>query len=83
MKHLAKPLNITSGSFQIFSKIRGDIHKSRCTTSIIDTLPPVSKTQGANFATGTAGVVDSSSKFPTVIMTPVANSGNNIRLLAP
>jgi hypothetical protein len=53
----AKPLNITSGSFQIFSKICGDIHKSRCTTNIIDTLPPVSTTPGANFVTGNAGVV--------------------------
>ncbi len=41
------------------------------------------KDTGANFATGTAGVVDTNRKFPTVIMTPVANSGNNIRLLAP
>ncbi len=29
-----KPLKITLGSFQIFSKIRGDIHKSRRTTGI-------------------------------------------------
>jgi hypothetical protein len=28
---------ITLGSFQFFSKIRGDIRKSRCTTGVIDT----------------------------------------------
>jgi hypothetical protein len=32
-----KPLKITLGSFRIFSKIRGDIRKSRCTTGIRDT----------------------------------------------
>jgi hypothetical protein len=32
-----KPLKITQGSFQIFSKIRGDIYKSRCATGINDT----------------------------------------------
>ncbi len=31
------PLNIPLGPFQIFSKIRGDIHSSRCTTGVIDT----------------------------------------------
>jgi hypothetical protein len=40
-----KPLIIALGSFRIFSKIRGDICKSRCTTaSVFDT--------GGNFATG-------------------------------
>ncbi len=35
MNHLPpKPLKITVGSFQIFSNIRGDIRKSRCTTGI-------------------------------------------------
>ncbi len=46
-----KPLIITLGSFQIFSKIRGDIRKSRCTTGVNDTggkLPPVSTTPAAN-----------------------------------
>jgi len=32
-----KPLKITLGSFQIFSKIRGEIRKSRCTNGIDDT----------------------------------------------
>jgi hypothetical protein len=40
---------------QIFSKIRGDICKSRCTTGINDT--------GGKFASGTAGVVDTCGKF--------------------
>jgi hypothetical protein len=35
----------------------------------------------ANFATGTADVVDTGGKLPTVSTTPVANKGNNIRLL--
>ncbi len=33
----SKPLKITLGSFQIFSQICGDIHKSSCTTGINDT----------------------------------------------
>ncbi len=32
-----KPLSISSGLFQIFSKIRGDIRSSRCTIGVIDT----------------------------------------------
>jgi hypothetical protein len=39
-----KPLKITLRSFQYFSKIRGDICNSRCTTGINDT--------GGNSATG-------------------------------
>ena len=39
-----KPLIIKVGSYQIFSKIRGDIRKSRCTTGVNDT--------GGKFATG-------------------------------
>jgi hypothetical protein len=90
-----KPLKITLGSFQIFSKIRGDIASQGA--------PPVSKTPVANFATSSAGVVDNGRKFatgvheaggklppvsltpaanlPPVSTTPVANNGNNIRLL--
>jgi hypothetical protein len=55
-----KPLKITLGSFQIFPKIRGDIRKSRSTTSVNDT--------GGKFATGnkfchpSAGVVDTGGK---------------------
>jgi hypothetical protein len=41
-----KPLKITEGSFQTFSKIREDIRKSRCTT-------------GGKFATG---VIDTGGK---------------------
>jgi hypothetical protein len=46
-----KPLKITVGSFRIFSKIRGDIRKSRCTTGINDiggNLPPLSRTPAVN-----------------------------------
>ncbi len=71
-----KPLKITLGSFRIFSKIRGDIRKSRFTTGINDTvanfplvsmtpmakLPPVSVTLAANFATSSVGVVDTGGK---------------------
>jgi hypothetical protein len=31
-----KPLSIPLGLFRIFSKIRGDIHSSRCTTGVVD-----------------------------------------------
>jgi hypothetical protein len=74
-----KPLIITLGSFQIFSKIRGDIRKSRCTPGVVDTggklpplstkpaanLPPVSTTPAANFATSSPCVVDTGGKFAT------------------
>jgi hypothetical protein len=50
----SRPLKITLGSFQIFSKIRRDICKSWCTTGISDT--------GGYFSSGTAGVVDTGSK---------------------
>jgi hypothetical protein len=60
-------------------KIRGDIRKSRCTTSINDTggtiasgsmtpaanLPSVSTTPTANYSTSFAGSVDTGSKFAT------------------
>jgi hypothetical protein len=45
------------GPFRIFSKIRGDIGKSRCTTGINDT--------GGKFATSFASVVDTGGKFAT------------------
>ncbi len=79
-----------------FSKIRGDIRKSRCTTGINDTggkfATGVNHT--ANFATSFAGVVDTEGKFatgvndtggnlPPVSTTPVVNNCNNIRLLRP
>ncbi len=50
-----KPLKITLGSFQIFSKIRGDICKSRCTTCINET--------GGKFA---ASVNDANGKLTPV-----------------
>jgi hypothetical protein len=76
-----KPLIITLGSFQIFSKIRGDIRKSRCTTDTggklppVSTtpsanLPPVSTTPAANFATSSPCVVDN---LPPVSTIPAAN----------
>jgi hypothetical protein len=51
-----KPLKITLGSYQIFSKIRGDIRKSRCTTGANDT--------GGKIA---AGINDTGGKFATGI----------------
>jgi hypothetical protein len=45
---------MTLGSVRIFSKIRGDIRKSRCTTGT-----------GGKFATSTTGVVDTGGKFAT------------------
>ncbi len=36
-------------------------------------LPPVSTTPAENFATGTAGVVDTGGKLPLVSMTPLVN----------
>jgi hypothetical protein len=74
-----KPLIITLRSFRIFSKIRGDIRKSRCTTGVNDTggkLPPVSMTPAANLppesttlaknvATSSPCVVDTGGKFAT------------------
>jgi hypothetical protein len=55
-----KPLIIALGSFRIFSKIRGDICKCRCTTGINDT--------GGKFATNTAVV----SLIPAGILLPVS-----------
>jgi hypothetical protein len=69
-----KPLKMTLGSIRIFSKIRRDIRKSRCTTGgkfatgVNDTggkLPPISTTPAANLATSSACVVDTSGKFAT------------------
>jgi hypothetical protein len=76
-----KLLIITLGSFRIFSKIRGDIRKSRFTTGVNDTsgkllpvsttpaanLPPVSTTPAANFATSSPCVVDTGGKFATSV----------------
>jgi hypothetical protein len=62
-----KPLKITLGSIRIFSKIRGDILKSRCSTGVNDT--------GGKFATGVndtggkvaAAINDTSGRFATSI----------------
>jgi len=45
-----QPQSIALGLFRIFSKIRGDTRKSRCTTGINNT--------GGKFATSFASVVD-------------------------
>jgi hypothetical protein len=58
-----------------FSKIRGDIRKSRCTTGINDT--------GGKFAAGVVLPLFSLVLLIPVSMTSVANNGNNIRLLRP
>jgi hypothetical protein len=74
-----QPQSIPIGPFRIFSKIRGDIRKSRCTTGVNDTggklppvsttraanLPPVSTTPSANFATSSPCAVDTGGKFAT------------------
>jgi hypothetical protein len=52
----------------MFSKIRGDIRKSRCTTSINNT--------GGKFATGTVSMT-LGANLPPVSTTPVVNNGNN------
>jgi hypothetical protein len=57
---------------RIFSKIHGDIFKSRGTTGIIDT--------GSKFATG---FNDSGGKFATGINYTGGKFVNNIRLLSP
>ncbi len=83
MNQFPQPQSIPFRPFRIFSKIRGDIRESRCTTGVNDTggkfatgvndaggkLPPVSTTPAAN--------------LPPVSLTPVANNGNNIRLQTP
>ncbi len=89
------PLNYTR-DISIFSKICGDIRKSRCTTIINDTCGKFAtgiNDSGINFATSSAGVVDTGGKFATVVnnaggklppvsVTLVANNGDNTRLLA-
>jgi hypothetical protein len=57
-----QPQSIPLGPFRIFSKIHGDIRKSRCTTGVNDT--------GGKFATG---VNDTGGKLPPVSTTPAAN----------
>jgi hypothetical protein len=63
-------------------------------TTPVANLPQLSTTMAANFATSTAGVVDTGGKFATdvndtganlspVSTTQAANNENNIRLLTP
>jgi hypothetical protein len=66
-----KPLKITLESFRIFSKIRGDIRKSRCNTD-------VNYTSGI-FATG---INNTGGKFATVI-TPAENLPLGAVVLVP
>jgi hypothetical protein len=54
-----QPQSIPLGPFQIFSKIRGDIRKSRCTT--------VSTTPAADFATNFTSFIDTGGKFATSV----------------
>jgi hypothetical protein len=61
-----QPQSIPLGPFRIFSKILGDIRKSRCTTGINDTgskFATGSTTPAANFATSIASVADTGGKF--------------------
>jgi hypothetical protein len=57
-----QPQSVPLGPFRIFSKIRGDIRKSTCTTGVNDT--------GGKFATG---VNDTDGKLPPVSTTPAAS----------
>ena len=59
-----QPQSIPLGPFRIFSKIRGDIRKSRCTTGINDT--------GGKFVTG---VNDTGSKIAAGINDSVVDTG--------
>jgi hypothetical protein len=60
-----QPQSVPLGPFRIFSKIHGDIHKSRCTTGINDNGDKFStgvNDTGGNFATSFASVVDTGGK---------------------
>ncbi len=94
-----QPQRIPLGSFQIFPKIHGDIRKSRCTTGINITggnfATGVNDTSG-KIATS---IHDTGGNFchryqrhprrqilppvSLVLLIPVANNENNIRLLGP
>ena len=60
-----QPQSVPLGPFRIFSKIRGDIRKSRCTTCVNDTGGKFATTPVANFATIFPCVVDTGGKFAT------------------
>ncbi len=73
MNHLPpKPLKITVESFHIFSKIREDIYKSRCTTVINHTV-------GKFKASSTSSVAN----FPLVSTTPAVNFATGKLVLIP
>jgi hypothetical protein len=65
-----KPLKKTLGSFQIFSKILGDIRKLRCTTDVNHTDSKFAtgiNDTGGKFCHGTNSVVDTSNKFASSV----------------
>jgi hypothetical protein len=82
-----QPQSIPLGPFQFFSKICGDIHKSRCTTAFKDPFGKFATSAndtgskiaafinetGGKFATSFASVVDTSGKFATVSTIWAAN----------
>ncbi len=69
----SQPQSISLGPFQIFLKIRGDIRKSRCTTGINDT--------GGKFATVSMTLQQILPPVLLVLLIPLSNNGNNIRML--
>jgi hypothetical protein len=87
-----QPQSSPLGPFRIFSKIRGDIRKSRCTTGINDTGGkvlhhfPIVDT-GGKFATGVndtggkfaAGVNDAGGKLPPVSTTRNYQTADHIK----
>ncbi len=52
-------------------------------TTPVAYMPPVPVTPAANFATGTAGIIDTVANLPRVSMILAANNGKNIRILTP
>jgi hypothetical protein len=76
-----QPKSIPFGPFQIFSKIRTEIRKSRCTAGINDTggnfATSVNNTSG-NFATS---VNDTGGKLAPVSTTPVVNFATSFTVL--
>ncbi len=60
------------GPFRVFSKIRGDIRKSRCTTGINDTGGKFCHQFRQCFARCTTGINDTGGNLPLVSTTPVA-----------
>jgi hypothetical protein len=82
--------------FRIFRKFRGEIRKGRCTTGInnigIKFAISVNNTggtfaAGVNYTGGKFAIVNNKTKgkilssLPLVLLIPMPNNGNNIRLL--